>query len=339
MPESETTKERRPKRTIWWWTGLFILGGVVLSNGLWRFWYNQLPPSPRNHAFHFVWQDYINNTPVREEDETLIFIVTNSQGYGWEVEPDEIYASHLAATRKERGEKVRVVNVSIPGARFHDIMVATAAARTVDATHLLMILSPRTVAESAPPKRAINTWTSQIYYMLNQPEISRVIPPEVRKEMTDIPMRISMVIGNVWPAWRNRSLTSALLAEYDLLKPFFEIRNTAFWFRIPTLRFNNPRRQRLPRVTPVIDPQRATALLDLAAASAPHVYWINMPIRINEHIKAETAWGELVERCESRGIATVDMLDAIPADAFYSQTHFNAEGHRLFAGKLDEVLP
>ncbi|HMP89957.1 MAG TPA: hypothetical protein PJ991_07140 [Kiritimatiellia bacterium] len=315
------------------------MAGIYLSNRLWFAWYAQLPPSPRNHAFHFVWEEYLDGTKPRRENETLLVIVSNSQGFGWEVQPREIYPHVLETIRRENAESFRVVNWSIPGARFHDILIAIAAARKIDPTHLAVITSPRTVSKTPPPRKAINTWTSQLFYKLRDKVVREQIPKEIISDMTDVPMKTQMIIGEAWPAWRNRSLPSALIAEYKPLAPFFEIRGAALWFRFPELRHNNPRRRREPRTNPIVDERKARHLIEIAANAAPHVFWINMPVRSTWRFEEETAWNDLTELIKQTNIHAINMADALPDEAFISQAHFGREGHRMFAEKLHEALP
>jgi len=339
MPDSESTRTFARPSSVWWWTALFIIAGIFLSTWAWNTWYARWPASPRNHFFHFAWKDYIRNTPARGTNETLVVVISHSQGYGWEVEPTETYSSLLEQIRRDAGQTFRVVNWSMPGARFNDVIIAAAAARLLDPSYLLISLSPRSVSVTPPAKKSASRSISQMYYLLNDRKIREAIPPDIRSNMTDFPMSIGLSIGTLWPAWRSRSLPAALIAEFQPLEPFYANRGGGIWFRFPKSRENNPRRRIEPQGPAAIDPARASALLDVAMQSAPVCYWINMPMRSTFRDSDPSAWDTLTALCAARGIYSLNMIDAVPDNEYLTHTHLHRDGHRTFAEKLHEVLP
>ena len=321
------------------WSLLFIALGILLSHLAWSTWYDRLPPSPRNHFFHFAWEDYIALTEPRRPGEVLLVVVANSQGYGWEVESEAIYTRIAERLFTERGLPVRVVNWSIPGARYNDVIVALTEARRLNPTLLIMSLSPHTVTDPGKNTDRLSEWSTHLYHRLNDPSIRAALPPDVMADMTDWRMDVERWFGRVWPMWRNRSLPSALLAEQPVLRPYFERGHAGIWFRFPEWRTRTAMPREENQGHPVVDIPRAEVLLDVAVAAAPSVVWINMPFRRDQQMAVQAGWAALVPLCEARDVVPLDWSAAIPDEGFVTGAHLNRDGHRLFAEKLIGWLP
>jgi hypothetical protein len=334
-----------PSQTAWrrWsglrWSLIYIAAGMALSNLVWSVWYASLPSSPRNHFFHFAWEEYMTHTEPRRPGEMLLVVVANSQGYGWEVDAESIYTRIAERLFTERGLPVRVVNWSIPGARYHDVMMALVEARRLHPSVLLVSLSPHTVADPGEVTHQRAGWSTHLYHRLSDPTVRAALPEDVVAGMTDWRMDVERWVGRFWPMWRNRSLPAAMLAEYATLRPYFERGHAGIWFRFPEWRT----RKAVPIVeqqgNPVVDDRRAEALLDVAVAAAPSVVWINMPFRRDRQAAAQAGWPALVPLCEVRGVVPLDWSAAIPDEGFVTAAHLNRDGHRQFAEKLVGWLP
>jgi hypothetical protein len=321
------------------WTVFFVVIGIFASNLARHIWYTHLPPNPRNHFMHYAWDYYMEGTEPRRPGESLLVVVANSQGYGWEVKAGETYAAVAEQRLRERIGNVRIVNWSIPGARYHDIMIAVAEARRLNPTCLIISLSPHSVHQAVPADNRLKTWVTHLYHRLNDPAIRSAIPEPIRSGMTDWRMDAGRWGGRLWPMWRLRSFPSAILANQPALRPFFEQGHAGVWVRFPDARTQPVGPWDDQPWHPVVDVQRAEALLALAADVAPLAIWINMPFRSDLQPAVRTGWSTLASLCITNGVVPIDWSEAFPDALFLSSAHFVQEGHRRYAEKLESLFP
>lgn len=325
-------------RSVSLWTVLIILAGCLALNQAWDTWLARQVERDRNPCRLRGWREFVDRTEPRRENESLILLLSNSQGYGREVASPLTYARQLQVIRQGHGGPVRVVNWSVPGWNYNDMITLTAAARRLKPSAILVVFSPRDFRPENPGGKAVSRWTSDLFYLLGDAQIRQCIPRDVRPAMADLSLWADIAVGSLWPAWRARTLPAALLSLHTPLGSFLDAENTTRWFGTPRplRRIANP--PRAGAVLPV-DAYRVDIFLRVLRDAAPFVCMVNMPLRGDARADEPSSWREIEQLCRERGMRTCDLYDGIPDDGFVSKTHFNSHGHGLMAEKLSEVLP
>jgi hypothetical protein len=249
------------------------------------------------------------------------------------------YPRQLQELRAEEGRPVRVVNWSVPGWQYNDMMVIAAAARRLDASAILVVLMPDSFSLKERPPHAIGRWSSDLFYLLGDPAVRSRVPESCRVDMVDLSLEANIIMGTLWPAWRVRSLPAALLSRDTALGYFLDPDNTMAWFGLV-----KPRKQLVKRPVPKVpeegDEGRAAAFLDVLCQAAPIIHVVNMPLQSRFRTQDPAAWPMLEGLCRARGVKTWNWADQIPEDEFGAAiAHFTADGHRRMAGRLTGVLP
>jgi len=255
------------------------------------------------------------------------------------VNAGETYAAVAEQLLREKISHVRVVNWSIPGARYHDVLIALAEARRLNPSCLIISLSPHIVHQAAPPGDRRKSWVTQLYHRLNDPVIGAAIPSSIRSGMTDWRMDLERWTGRFWPMWRLRSLPAALLSKLPALRTFMEQGHAGVWVRFPSYRTLSVGQWDEHPWHPVVDISRTESMLAMATNAAPLTIWINMPFRSDFQPAVRSGWTSLASLCSSNRVVPLDWSDAFPDNLFLSTAHFNREGHRRYAEKLEALLP
>ena len=87
-------------KSVWLWTVLIILAGCLLLNQAWDAWLAQQVEQDRNPCRLHGWREFIARTEPRRENESLILLLSNSQGYGREVDSSLTYAQQLQSIER-----------------------------------------------------------------------------------------------------------------------------------------------------------------------------------------------------------------------------------------------
>lgn len=339
MPPTTTYRQHKKGTSPLWWMLVFVAMGIFASNLAWHTWYTRLPPSSRNHFIHFAWEFYTADTAPRRPGELLVVVIANSQGYGWEVNAEETYAAMAEKLLQEKHGRCRVVNWSMSGARYHDVMIALADARRLNPSCLIISLPPSVVYPATKPADRRQTWVTHLYHRLHEPAIRAVIPESIRSEMTDGRMEMERWIGRFWPVWRLRSWPADRLAQIPALRPFLEQGHAGVWIRFPANRRPAAGGWDLQSRHAAVDVPRAEAILALATNAAPVTVWINMPFRSDVQPAVRAGWPDLASLCISNGVVPLDWSDSFPANLFLTAAHLNRDGHRRYAERLEALVP
>lgn len=328
----------RALRSVLLWTVLIVLAVGLLLNQAWDAWLAQQVEHDRNPCRLHGWREFVARAEPRRENESLILLLSNSQGYGREVDSSLTYAQQLKALERRRGRPARVVNWSVPGWNYNDMITLTAAAQRLNPSAILLVFSPRDFRPAELDGKAVSRWTSDLFYLLGDAEVRQRIPRELRPAMADLSLWADIAVGSLWPAWRARTLPAALLSLHTPLGSFLDADNTTRWFGTPRPQRPVANPPRAGAILPV-DPSRVEVLLRALRDAAPFVCMVNMPLRSDARADEPLSWREIEKLCRKRGLRTCDLYDGIPDDGFVSKTHFNAHGHGHMAERLSEVLP
>ena len=325
-------------RSVGLWTLLIILVGCLLSNLAWDSWLAHQTERDRNPLRVRGWREFVAGTEPCRENETVILLLSNSQGYGREVDSSLTYGQQFECIRRNAGCPVRVVNWCIAGIKYNEMITLAAAAQRLKPSAILVVLSARTFKATDLRGKAISRWASDVYYLLGDPAIRQRIPEQLRPGMVDLSLQTDILVGSIWPAWRARAFPIEFLRRSTPLRGFLDPTTTV----VRTGR-NAPRRPVVNPSTaaavPAVDVSLVNAFLDVVCSSAPSVYMVNMPLRSGHRARERTPWMPVEQACQGRRVHTYDLSDQVPDEGFMDDRHFNARGHRLMAEKLNEVLP
>jgi hypothetical protein len=309
---------------------LIIIAGCLLSNLAWESWIEQQPEQGRNPLRLRGWVEFTAGTEPCRESETLVVLISNSQGYGREVESSLTFARQFQSIRQAAGRPVRVVNWSMAGLKYNELVTLAAAAGRLKPSAILVVSSPRIFRGEGHRGSAISRWTSDAFYLLGDPSIRRRIPEVLHPVMVDLSLQADILAGSIWPAWRARTFPVELLRKNTPLRGFIDPTNAVV--RADPI---SPSRKK----DAAIDVSLVNAFLDVACNSTPSVYVVNMPLKSSYRMREQTSWLPVEEACRQRGGTAYDLCDQIPKEGFIDNRHLNARGHRLMAEKLNEVLP
>ena len=281
------------------------------------------------------WHEYVADTPPRREGERLVLLISNSQGHGSELPADRIYAHLLNGKFRSSGHPVRVVNWSVPGVRYHDFLVLASLARRVDPSHIIVVSTPGMFVYQEPFSDARGSWGSDLYTWLAERRLRADMPDEDRQVMTDFGLEVDIAMSRLWPAWRARHIPSMYGGELRRVRRYQALQEggAAGVHRDPKA-FREP-----PPDLPGLPRRRAEVFLDLVAAGGAPVTFVRMPLHPVWRDHDAQAWTALEALCRDHRVATRDLSSAVPGDGFLTPSHLNADGHRIFAGRMMEFLP
>jgi hypothetical protein len=333
-------KSKAQMISVWVWLAMALVVGACACTMAWKVWLGQHSSEFRNPCRGRGWMDYVLQTEPRRANEELILVLSNSQGVGVEVTPEKTYSAQLQELRQEVGRSTRVVNWSVPGWRYADMITIAAAAKRIEASAIVVVLMPDSFEVRELPPHALQQWSSDLYYLLGNRDVRAGIPESVRAEITDMPLWANIAAGTMWPAWRARTLPAALISRYTPWGFCFDLDNMMTWF--------GPARPRDFPTKPDVkgkrldgDEKRAATFLDVVCKAAPVVQVVNIPIQKRYREADDPAeWMVIEAECRKRGVSTWDWAEQVPEPYFARAiAHFTQDGHRMMAAKLDRVLP
>ncbi len=317
---------------------LLIVATALIVDLAWKAWYAGLADTGRNPWFRRAWSDYVDHTPPRREGERLIILLSNSQGYGREMACEDTYAGQLRSRFAVADTPTRIVNWSVPGGQFTDLITLAAAARSKQPSSIIAVVSPGSFTVPESVERALALWVSDTYRLLADPTIREALPEPLLQEARDLRLRIDIAAGRMGAAWRIRTLPSALLACNPSLAPFFHPQESINWFgRQPGLDAWTPVWRTSPNRT--FEMWRYEAFLDQLTQAAPVSILIDMPLTERVRAGRTTPPDILAAAAAARGVRYLDLSADIPDQSFITATHLNLAGHDAFAARLARELP
>ena len=325
----------RSPRAIWlWFVAGFSLATLLLLIPI-HVWTTRLPDHSRNPGFRRGWYEFVRTTPPRQAGEKLVLIISNSQGYGREVNESETYAMRLQALLRAQGQPARVVNWSIPGGQFFDFLMLAAAARDLQPDVLVLPLASVVFSLPDRPHEGPDSWTSDLHHLLSVGAIRRRLASADRQSRLTVSLWGDILIGRAWPIWRWRQWPAAWLARHAQLAPLLPDDVGASWYGPPPRRFLQPP----PERAMLLQSNQAERFLDLAQPVAPRIILVNQPRHSTWLAQTDRVWAPLTELAQARGIEVIQLQHTVPDDSYLTATHLDRAGHDIFARRLLEHLP
>lgn len=316
--------------------GAAVLDSIFLHSGERR----------RNPNFRRLWPDYVLATQPKAEGETLILVISNSQGYGAELPARMIYTSRLAEEMSDRtGAPVRVENWSVMSGNASDFSLLSALAHRIHPDVTLLLASPRNFSRKFRwqdgEKISLDFALPDTKQLLAYSDVRANLSGAFQDFYVDLNQRIDAALGRFMPLWRYRDLPRVIPYEYPALRPFSKKTEQQHWlYDNPSapLEFKRSERQRM-RELPV--PVMSWELLEETAeafASVPgRRIFIHMPAySTNADFPNFAARAGVI--FEKRGAEVWDLERAVGDDGFVSNSHLNEQGHAVLAKILAERL-
>jgi len=320
-------------QSVWVWmvAGFIVLQWPLLM-GI-QHWQAGLSNEIRNPGHRRGWYEYVRATPAKRPGEELILVLSNSQGYGFEIPARHIYANWLQSNLRIQERNARVVNWSVPGAAYFDFLVLSAAARELKADHILFVLTPGPLCEPTRPSLEGRHWTSDVHYLLNDRTLRDRLAPDRLSDRLSSGIWAEIRLGTAWPVWRWRAWIPAHLAQSDALRPLFPMEKDSTWIAHRTAFGRQPK----PPPARLNEPA-ARRMLTLLREASPGLMIVNMPVA--ENWRGENrARDQLEKLARELSIRHLDLESSIDERHFITATHLNAKGHLEMARLLAEAIP
>lgn len=313
---------------VWWWLAGGLLASAAVFHGLYLGWTGSLGSAPRNPHYSRGWPEYIAATPAKREGEFLVVLISNSQGYGMELPFEKNYASRLQGLLRHRGSPVRVVNWSIPGARYEDFLLASASAAGLRPDQIIVVL-PTTVLGGKGRARGTG-WkgSSDLYRRWSDAGFRGRVPEAVWTASITPRMKPGLWLGSVYPAWCWRGAPVGWLARHRLLADLLPEEREWVWQRP---RAELERRGTTSPAAVGMNPAAAVTLLEVLQRSCPQVLAVQMPFRSDWRVDPDRAWAPFAALARKRGVETLALRGALPDAFFISHSHLTSGGHRQMA--------
>jgi hypothetical protein len=318
---------------VWvWFLAGFIILQVPLALGI-RHWQEGLSNEIRNPGHRRGWYEFVRATPAARPGEEVILLLSNSQGYGFEVPDRQIYANWLQTNLRVQERNARVVNWSVPGPTYFDFLVLAAAARDLKAVHILFVLTPGPLCEPTHPSLEGHHWTSDVHYLLHDRTLRQRLAADGLSHRLSAGIWADIHLGAMWPVWRWRAWIPSHLAQTQALRPLFPMEKDSAWIAPPTYYG----RQRKPPLAP-LNEAAARRLLDLLREASPGLIVVDMPL-------AESWRGPDPAQHQLRGITRelsiphLNLEASIAEPHFITATHLGAQGHLEMARLLTGAIP
>jgi hypothetical protein len=320
-------------QSVWVW---MVAGFIVLQWPLLmriQDWQSGLSNEIRNPGHRRGWYEYVRAIPSARTGEEVILVLSNSQGYGFEIPARNTYANWLQSNLRIQERNARVVNWSVPGASYFDFLVLAGAARDLKADHILFVLTPAPLCEPTHSSLEGRHWTSDLHYLLNDPSLRDRLSPDQLSNRLSPGIWADIRLGAIWPVWRWRAWVPAYLAQTKALRPLFPMEKDSTWFAPPTFYGHQPK----PPSAPLNEPA-ARRLLTLLREASPNLMVVNMPLA-EKWRGANPARDQLEKITKELSIRHLDLEASLEEEHFITATHLNALGHLEMARLLTGAIP
>jgi len=323
---------------------VFALAAVVAATVLIQHWVLSHEQTKRNPNFRRGWVEHALRAEPRRPGETLVVIISHSQGFGREVADQDTYPAQLERLWGARGGgPVRVLNWSLPAGHGPEFVVAAAATHRLDPTRVVLLATPHAFGAEYLADRSQQPWGNSIYYLAAEPEIRGRLDREFRARFFGPKAWIDVTAGRFLPLWRYRDLPQAWLKQSPAFAPYMAASPFAESWIFDPRPLPEGARPLAPR--PVSGSEMASPELVAAYLAAirgapagrqflfisPTISWHRAP----DHAAAVTG---LVRDFEAAGVRAEDFSSVLPDSAFLTYSHLTAAGHAQLAQALLERL-
>jgi hypothetical protein len=292
------------------------------------------------------WDDYIRAACAPRGPEVRVLVLSNSQGHGPELPPDDVYTTRLQAELNEgrAGRPVRVVNWCFGPNRVPEAMVLLARAHDLAPDVVLAVFPPLWfqeedyVYEGQPTPLSLfpSDVTDTAWFYRSR------LPETFRAHYLGPRQIVRAYLARYLPSYALRDLPISYLRKcFGWLSPLIPEGARAAWFsrgegRLSTLRHR-----------PVWDgtmrpphPQLLRMFNETAEALRSHRIFVFAPHCFETPLEGRSAVYLLQEELLRNGWEVWDMMQTVPWNEFLEgqNIHLSAKGHAVFAHALAERL-
>jgi len=291
----------------------------------------------RNPYFRRGWPEYIERSLSRNENNTKFVILSNSQGFGREIIEEETYSYYLQHAFNENGiGDIKVLNWSIPGAMFYDILIPTAKALSENVDYLCIIIYCSNFSTDIS-KRTISYSLHDIPYILKDNSVTSLLPYNFVKNSVDLEFQKAYFPFII-------SLLRAQDHLEDIILKYTEKKETYWWqYPIggPSMRSTLGDENNIKKIN--ISSYNADCFKHLDEVfqhkKQTKIFIILMPLaKIALTEKAITNLEKfnayIKDHYKASDITVWDMTDSLDEELFYSHTHFSPNNHKKFANLI-----
>lgn len=340
------------KRALLWSAVFLVLFSSIFLIVV-THWIDTKSDLQRNNLFRRGWVEFINSTAEHQPDETLVIIVSNSQGYGGEVEDDATYASRLEQLFAENDQKkLRVLNWSIYGGHIVEMGILAAAAKRLEPDLFFYIENPsrfhsRLLRYKTGKGRSIGI-ASDIGFLLWYSEIRDSIPKRFLAPFFRPIDFFEIALAHIFKPYRYRELLLSELTVPEPIKPFDKRGRLGLWHQKPISREKLSRQLRqnekmAKEGRPVVKPEDigwdlVSDFFRAADGMTGEKYFIQMPLHSLAHKQNDAITKYFAQIAEESGFKVSDFTQNIPDEEYISLTHLNEAGHQRMAARLAELI-
>ncbi len=291
----------------------------------------QVPKEKRNPFFKRGWVKHSYEVEPKKEGEFLIILISNSQGYGAEVNDEESYALLFEKMMTEQLQSpVRVLNWSIQGGAGVDMVIQAAAANRLQPDLLLVVASAdsfkKRYLQVNPEGNRV--WASDNYLLLAYPDVAENIPESFISRFFASTDFLELKMAAFWPLWNLRALPIDWLIRGSR---FLDKERDQIWFLQPNARIQNSSN---PKEAEEIGWEIVAEFLETTRTIKGRRVYIEMPTHsFYKRGRAEKTI-LLHKEFQNQGFETWDLSGSVKDENLLGLTHLNKRGNMDFAEKL-----
>lgn len=337
-------------RAVLWSLFFFVLFAFIF--GVWaEKWLQQYANEKRNVFFRRGWVEHVLSGVASRRPGKLVIIISNSQGYGFELSDTETYPVLLEKMLKQQfNEEVQVLNWSVSGGKTPEFAILAAAAKYIAPDVLIFVDSPsdfqadrmRIDVKTGPRKN----FRTDLYYLLGCSPIRKALPAGFLSHYFRPIDWVDIALANLFPPWRYREIFISALMRKSTFRPFDKGGREQKWFFRPPVSGREPRAYLLKKgqkATPPIRTDRISfTLLDYFLNTIRGMkakkYFVFMPLHSLTRNRNRFVGKEIAKRLEAEGFHVVDLSGSVPDGQFLTLAHLSPAGHVTMAGLLAGVL-
>lgn len=340
------------KRTLLW-SAVFLGFFSYIFLTFVTHWINTKSDLKRNSLFRRGWVEFTYESTKHQPDETLVIIVSNSQGYGGEVEDNATYASRLEQLSAANNQKkFRVLNWSIYGGHVIEMAILAAAAKRLEPDLFFYVENPsrfhhRLIRYKTGKGKSIGI-SSDIEFLLWYSEIRDSIPKRFLTSFFRPIDYVEIALAHIFKPYRYRELLLSGLTLPAPFKPFDKREHLGLWnqnfvSRERLLRQLRQNEKMAKQGRPVVNPKDigwdlVSDFFQAADGMTGEKYFIQMPLHSLAHKQNEAIIEDFTRIGEESSFNVIDFTQNIPDEEFVSLTHLNEAGHQRMAALLVKLI-
>jgi hypothetical protein len=289
----------------------------------------------RNPNYMRLWPEYVRSAPSRRNGETLVVVISHSQGYGPELSDDEIFPARLEARLAARSPRpVRVVNWSVPSGNAREAIILAAAAHRLRPDVTLMVTGPRAFLAGYWMRQGeatrLDRSPTDVRRLIGFEDVRRHLPDSFRSHYLRLHDHLDAGIARIVPLWSYRDVAQDVF-QTGPLRPFAGKDRQRVWSAPPH------RPGRIPEL-PVrpLSPELIGETVDALASLPGRRLFVQAPV--HSRSRQYRGFAKARRRFEAAGVETFDLSARIPDEDFLSAVHMDAEGHARITDLLLSIL-